>query len=58
MKAVSPFVAHPPLIDVRVLARLQPVYAVLVLFDEDRAAGRAAGADARVLLHEPDSLLI
>src|SRR6185437_4465928 len=58
MKAVAPLVAHPPLVDVRVLARLQTVNAVLVLFDEDRAAGRTAGADARVFLHEPDALLI
>ena len=35
-----------------------PIDAVLVLLDPDRAAGRAAGADAGVPLHEPDPLLV
>ena len=42
----------------RILARLQPPDVILVLFDRDRAARRAAGADALVLLEEPHALLI
>ena len=55
---VAAVVADPPLVDQRILARLDPVDAVLVLFDPDRAAGRAAGADAAMPPQEPDPLLI
>ena len=46
VKTITALVAHPPLVDVRILARLEAVDVVLVLLDVDRAAGRAAGADA------------
>ena len=55
---VAAVVADPPLVHQQVLARLDPIDAVLVLLDPDRAAGGAAGADAAVPPHEPDPLLI
>ena len=58
MIAVAAFVADPPLVHERVFPRLQPVDAVLVLLDPDRAAHGAAGAHARPAAKEPDPLLI
>ena len=46
MKPVPPVVAHPPLVDVRVLPRPQPIDAVLILIYPHRAASRAAGRTA------------
>ena len=58
MIAVSPFVAHPPFVDERILPRAEPIDGVLILVHQDRAAGRAAGAHVRMALHEPDPLLV
>src|SRR5262249_24118963 len=58
LPAVASFVAHPPLVDVRVFARLEAIDAVLILLNLDRAAGGAVGTDVVVAPHEPDPLLI
>ena len=56
--AVPAVVAHPPLIDVGILTRLEAVDGVLVVFGDDRASCRAAAADVRLALQEPDALLV
>jgi hypothetical protein len=56
--AVAALVADPPLVDVRILAGLEPVDGVLVVLGVDRAAGRAAAADVGLALQEPDPLLV
>ncbi len=56
--AVTAIVAHPPFVDVEILARLKPPDVILILFDRDRAAGRATGANSSVLLEEPHTLLV
>ena len=58
MKAVAPFVAHPPFIDERIFLRRQAINRVLIFVDANRATGRATGAHAQVPLHEPDALLV
>jgi hypothetical protein len=58
MPAVAALVADPPLVDVRVLARLEPVDGVLVVLGVDGAPGRAATADVGLALQEPDPLLV
>ena len=56
--AVPTIVAHPPLVDVGILPRLEAVDGVLVVFGDDRASCRAATADVRLALQEPDPLLV
>ena len=56
--AIAAFVADPPLVDQRIFARLEPINAVLVFLDPDRAAGGAAGADPRVPPQKPHPLLV
>src|SRR5690348_14401274 len=56
--SIASLVAHPPLVHVWVGARLETIDGVLIFFDVNRTARRAAGADAGMRVHEPHALLV
>ena len=56
--AIPPLVAHPPTVDMSVLAWPQTVDRILVFIDVDRTASGTAGANSVMAIHEPDSLAV
>ena len=58
MKTVSAVVAHEVALRLRILARPQPINDLLILIDENTAAGAAVGADTLLRAQKPDPLLV
>jgi hypothetical protein len=55
---ITAFVTHPPVVDVRVVARLQPIDLILVFFHADGTASGTSRTDMRSFVDEPDTLLV